>query len=78
LDETVSGVNLVLNLGVVDPGKKSRIFHANFRKISIFMAIYNFPIFQSKIAHFQPTSGQIILFLFQSHHFRTYFLYMIR
>ena len=27
---------------------------------------------------FTATSGQIILFLFQSHHFRTYFLYMIR
>src|SRR6218665_2921823 len=30
-----SGVNLVLNLGVVDPGKNS-IFQANYRKISIF------------------------------------------
>src|SRR6218665_221695 len=27
---------------------------------------------------FIATSGQIILFLFKSHHFRTYFLYMIR
>ena len=27
---------------------------------------------------FTATSGQIILFLFKSHHFRTYFLYMIR
>src|SRR6218665_512679 len=27
---------------------------------------------------FTAISGQIILFLFKSHHFRTYFLYMIR
>ena len=27
---------------------------------------------------FTATSGQIILFLFKSHHFRTYFLYMMR
>src|SRR6218665_3766518 len=33
-------------------------------------------IFQAKNCPF--TSGQIILFLFKSNHFRTYFLYMIR
>ena len=44
---------------------------ANFGKISIF---------QAKIGYLQlgPIYGQIILFLFKSHHFRTYFLYMIR
>jgi|SRR6218665_2661179 len=45
-----SGVNLVLNLGVVDPGKKSSIFPdnftknfdftRNFKKKSIFQAIF--------------------------------------
>ena len=32
-----SGVNLVWNLGVVDPGKQNRFLQANFRKISIFL-----------------------------------------
>src|SRR6218665_1402385 len=32
-----SGVNLVSNLGVVDPGKQNRFLQANFRKISIFL-----------------------------------------
>src|SRR6218665_1840497 len=35
-------------------------------------------IFQAKKFPFTATSGQIILFLFESNHFRTYFLYMIR
>src|SRR6218665_3229108 len=35
-------------------------------------------IFQAKNGPFTATSGQIILFLFKSSHFRTYFLYMIR
>src|SRR6218665_3925920 len=34
--------------------------------------------FQAKNCQFTATSGQIILFLFKSNHFRTYFLYMIR
>src|SRR6218665_1427509 len=33
--------------------------------------------FQAKISRL-PTLGQIILFLLKIHHFRTYFLYMIR
>ena len=41
---------------------------ANFRKISIF---------QAKIGYLQLFLWQIILFLFKSHNFRTYFLYMI-
>src|SRR6218665_1658727 len=35
-------------------------------------------IFQAKKCPFTAISGQIILFLFKSNHFRTYFLYMIR
>ena len=35
-------------------------------------------IFQAKNCPFTANSGQIILFLFKSNHFRTYFLYMIR
>src|SRR6218665_2376753 len=35
-------------------------------------------IFQAKNCSFTATFGQIILFLFKSNHFRTYFLYMIR
>src|SRR6218665_1034491 len=42
---------------------------ANFRKT------IDFP---GKNWLFRAISGQIILFLFKSHHFRTYFLYMIR
>src|SRR6218665_3155847 len=34
--------------------------------------------FQAKNCPFTATSGQIILFLFKSNHFRRYFLYMIR
>jgi len=49
--------------------KKCRFFLANFWKISIF---------SSKNCSLTATSEQIILFLFKSHHFRTYFLYMIR
>ena len=36
-----------------------------------------FQFSRQKLA-FTATFGQIILFLFKSHHFRTYFLYMIR
>ena len=105
-----SGVNLIWNLGVVDPSKtnfdfsrhisekirvssgnftkhfdflrqifkKFRFFQAKFQKISIFSGNFQkIPIFQAKISLFTATSGQIILFLFKSHHFRTYFLHMI-
>src|SRR6218665_2421404 len=34
--------------------------------------------FSGKNWPFTATSGQIILFLFKSHHFQTYFLYIIR
>ena len=51
--------------------EKNRFFGANFRQISIFSAI-------SKNLLFTIGPRQIILFLFKSHHFGTYFLYMIR
>src|SRR6218665_617641 len=34
--------------------------------------------FTANLQAFTSTSGQIIIFLFKSNHFRTYFLYMIR
>ena len=54
------------------------IFRANFRKISIFRRFHkNFDL-PSKNWLSTAISGQIILFLFKSHHFRTYSLYMNR
>src|SRR6218665_3299535 len=61
--------------------KKFRFFEANFRKISIFQTTEEQNSnFQAKIGHLHctATSWQIILFLFKSHHFRTYSLYTIR
>ena len=52
-------------------------FSGKFPKIVIFQAIKEID-FPSKKCPFTATSGQIILFLFKSNHFRTYFLYMIR
>src|SRR6218665_694916 len=43
-----------------------------------FQAIKKIRFSKQKIFHLQATSGQIILFLFKSNHFRTYFLHMIR
>src|SRR6218665_432006 len=69
--------------------KQFRFFQANFRENSIFSDNFkekfrffqaNFQknsIFQAKQA-FTATSGQIILIFFKNHHFRTYFLFMIR
>jgi len=65
----LSGVNLIWNLGVMDPDKKNR-------KISIFQAILKNLEFSGKNWTFTATSWQIILYLFKSHHFQTYFLYM--
>src|SRR6218665_2593276 len=63
---------------VVDPGKKNRFFQANFRKFRFFRPFHTKTlIFSGKNWSFTATSGQIILFLYKSHHFRTYFLYMI-
>src|SRR6218665_226992 len=85
------GVNLVLNLGVSwIRVRKIRFFP---RQISekfrfsegILLKKFDFPgnftkyfDFPGKHWPFTATSGQIILFLFKSHHFRTYFLYIIR
>ena len=58
----------------VFPGKFFK-FSKNFDFFqAIFKEIYHFPC---KNSSFTATSGQIILFLFKSHHFRTYFRYMI-
>jgi len=65
------------------------VFSGNFTKISIFqgkfLEIFDFLgnltedfDFPGKNWLFTVSSGQIILFLFKSHHFRTNFLYMIR
>src|SRR6218665_2041515 len=59
--------------------KRISSFAGKFPKILIFFqAIKKNSIFQAKNCPFIATSGQIILFLFKSNHFRTYFLYMIR
>jgi len=69
---------------------KFQCFKANFQKISIFQGKFSksfdfFPgnftknfDFPGKNVPFIATSGQIILFLFKSHHFRTYVLCVIR
>ena len=58
--------------------QKIWFFQANFRKISnFFRQLKFFSDFPGKSLSFTATSGQIILFLFKSHHFQTYFLYMI-
>jgi len=69
--------------------KKFRFVQAILQKISIFskqilkkfrflQAILKKINFSSKNWSFTATSSQIILLLFKSHHFRTYFLYKIR
>src|SRR6218665_2030671 len=63
---------------VVDPGKKidfSRQIFENFHFFRLFHT--KILIFPGKNWSFTATSGQIILILFNSHHFRTYFLYVI-
>src|SRR6218665_496564 len=73
-----SGVNLVRNLGVVDPGPKNFDFYRQISEnFDFFRQLKKFDL-PSKHCPFTATSGQIILFLFKSNHFRTYFLYMIR
>ena len=66
--------------GVVGPGlrvKKISIFQGKIKKFdfsSNFTKKFDFPCINWS---FTATSGQIIQFLFKSHHFQTYFLYMI-
>jgi len=50
-------------------------FPKNFDFLDDFTENFDLP---DKIAYLQVISGQIILFLFKSHYFRTYFPYMIR
>src|SRR6218665_202339 len=72
------GVNLVKIWGGWLRVKKNRFCQVNFRKTSIFQSIFKkIPIFQAKTWPFTATSGQIILFLFKSHQFRTYLVYTI-
>src|SRR6218665_3267129 len=56
--------------------KRISSFAGKFPKILIFFRQLKTSIFQAKNCPFTATSGQIILFLFKSNHFRTYFLYM--
>jgi len=53
-------------------------FPGIFKKIRFFQAISQKINFPGKNWPFTATPRLIILFLFNSHHFRTYFLYMIR
>src|SRR6218665_972988 len=58
--------------------KEFRFFQANFRKILISSGNLKKCSFLGKNCPFTATSELIILFLFKSRHFRTYFLYTIR
>jgi len=58
--------------------KKCRLFQPNFWKILTSRQFKKKNRFPGKNCLCTATSGQIILFLFKSHHFRTYFLNMIR
>src|SRR6218665_987263 len=65
----------------MDPGQKVSIFPSKFPKNSDFsdnLKKIEFPGKKFAIYSYICTSWQIILFLFKSQHFRTYFLYMIR
>ena len=55
--------------------KKLHFLQANFEFFSQFKNNFDFP---DKNWLFTAISGQVILFLFKIHHFRTYFLFMIR
>ena len=58
---------------------KIRFFQANFWKISIFSGnLKNLRFARQKLVIYSYAYGQIILFFFKSHNFRTYFMYMIR
>ena len=58
--------------------KEYRVFQANFRKFWFFRQLKKFDFPSKKLSVYSCTSGQIILFLFKSNRFRTYFLNMIR
>ena len=55
-----------------------RFLRQNFPN-NLFLVIYSkMSVFLDKICHLQLNSRQIILFRLKSHHFRIYYLYMIR
>src|SRR6218665_2563173 len=56
--------------------KRISSFAGKIPNILIFSGNYKNSIFEAKNCPFTATSGQIILFLSKSNHFRTYFLYM--
>ena len=59
--------------------EKFKFFSGKFLKNLNFFRQFNFFLdFPGKNCSFTASSGQIVQFLFKSHHFRTYFLYMIR
>src|SRR6218665_2015212 len=58
--------------------KRISSFAGKFPKILIFSGNKKIRFSKQKIVHLQLPLGKIILFLFKSNHFRTYFLYMIR
>src|SRR6218665_1836317 len=58
--------------------KKILIYPGKFPKNFDFSGKFKKFEFSGKNWPITATSWQIILFLFKSHHFRTYFLYMIR
>src|SRR6218665_2490913 len=57
--------------------KKINFFRQILENLDFFRQFHKNLDFPGKNWSFTATSGQIILFLFKSHHFRTYFLYMI-
>jgi len=63
------------------PGKLLKnfdFFQAKFSKWPLLVMYSKMSVYPDKICHLKLNSGQIILFRKKSHHFRTYFLYMIR
>src|SRR6218665_3029238 len=58
--------------------EKFRFFHVKISEIPILVIYSKMSFCPDKICHLQLNSKQIILFRLKSHHFRTYFLYMIR
>ena len=63
------------------PGKPTKYFDFSRQKFpnDLILVIYSkMSVYSGKICHLQRNSSQIILFRLKSHHFRTYFLYMIR
>src|SRR6218665_1519559 len=55
--------------------KEYRVFQANFRNFLFFQAIKKIDFPSKKMSIYSYSSGHIIIFLFKSNHFRTYFLY---